>query len=335
MKNLSKLLLLVACTSVSFYACKKDRTVVYVNQGNNTGNNGNNKPTSIRLNPLGMLSSFAPKPQTFTLNSENYMYIYSSAGNEYVLPPKSLLHTDNSPVTGSVEFKLVEYRTKGDMLSSGVTTMSGKELLVSGSMFYLMAYQNQEELKVKPNTTLNVSLNPNDINNNSPMDYWIGTPTNDSNNRINWGDSTIAQVRPTIDSGGANYRYKLPIINYKFGYSNLDCLHSSSKPRCKLWTLKLPSNCNDTNTSAMIIMQQYNACGYAYWTKEYDLMSTYYSLPIDEPFKLVICRKYGEGNDDIEYAIIDEVVKEDTDIEYTGTFTKTTSTGLKSIIDGL
>lgn len=290
---------------------------------------------SFRLNTAGFFTATAPKPQKFTKDVSNYMNITSSYGNIYVLPPNCLLHADNTQVTGNVEFVLIEYITKADMLKSGVTTLSGTELLSSGSMFYMTAYQNGVELKVKDNTNIQLSLNANSSD-KSPMDYWVGEKTNnDSNNKIEWKLSNSIQIIPALDSSNLKSKYNFQLPNYKFGYSNLDCLYSSTKPRCKNWSLDPPDNCNDTNSVAMIIMNQYNACGYGFWANNIDLIGSRYLLPIGEPYKILIYRKYGSGDDDIEYVILDEVVKETSQISYKGAMTKTTKAGLSGIIDGL
>ncbi|HEY1045766.1 MAG TPA: hypothetical protein VGF79_04960 [Bacteroidia bacterium] len=332
MKQKFNFVLMILVTATLMVSCKKDRTVVYVNQ-----NNGNNsKPIkSERLNTASFFSDFAPKSQKTTLDATKTMMITSNSGNQYVLPANCLLHQNNTPVTGNVEFVLIEYRTKSDMLTSGVTTTSGKELLASGSMFYMTAYQNQEELKIKDNTSIGLYLNPNSSD-NSPMDYWVGSKNNnDSNNKIDWTMTSPIQVRPRLDTVNMKRRYNFSLPEYKFGYSNLDCLHSNTTPRCKSWSFEPPKSCNDTNSVGMIVMNQYNACGYVYWVKQGDLMSTQYALPIGETFKLLLYRKTGTGEDDIEYVILNEEVKENTVISYNGVMTKITKAGLKSIIDGL
>lgn len=331
MKNKLNLVLLFTLALINWTACKKDRTVVYVSQNNGGSKNG----PSHRLNTASYLASFAPAEQRFTLNPSSTMSMTSFSGNIYVLPPNSLLHQDNSPVTGNVEFVLIEYLTKADMLCSGVTTLSGTELLASGSMFYLTAFQNGEELKVMDNTNIALKLkaNSDDV---SPMDYWVGNKTvGDSNNKVDWSIANKMQVTPKWDSISLKKRYDVNIPNYKFGYSNLDCLHNINKPRYKSWSLDPPDVCNDTNSVAMIIMDQYHASGYVWWVKDVDVMGTSYMLPIDDSYKLLIYCKYGPNPDDIQYVVLDDVVKEDNAIVYKGPMTKTTKAGLKAVIDGL
>lgn len=336
MKRSIKLSLQVLTMILIFTSCQKDRSIVYVNQNTgNTGNNVGNTSKSFALNSAGFFASVAPKPQKFIKDAASYMSITSSYGNNYVLPPNSLLQMDNTPVTGNVEFVLIEYVTKADMLKSGVTTLSGQELLSSGSMFYMTAYQNGEELKVKDNTNIHLKLKANS-NDNTPMDYWVGEKTiNDSNNKIDWKLSNSIQISPTLDTSNLKSKYNFQLPNYKFGYSNLDCLIGNGKPKCKNWSLDPPDNCNDKNSVAMIIMNQYNGCGYAFWSNDVDLIGTQYRLPIGEPYKILIYRKYGSGDNDIEYVILNEVVKETSQVSYKGAMTKTTQVGLSGIIDGL
>lgn len=327
--------LLTLITILFIASCQKDRTVVYVNQNaNNGGNTNGNNGKSFFLNTASFLSSYAPQVEKFTKDASNYMGFRSASGNWYALPGNSLLHQDNTPVTGNVEFSLIEYRTKADMIYSGVTTLSGTELLASGAMFYLMARQNGEDLKVKDNTSLELSLNA-DQNEQRPMDYWVGIkPSNDTNNKIDWKLDNAVQAKPKRDSSSLKFRYELQAVSYKFGYSNLDCIHNPNLPRHKTWEFDPPAGCNDTNSVALIIMNSYKATGYCGWFED-KIIGTKYSLPIGEKYKLLLFRKYGSGENDFEYVLLNEEVKEDNQIVYKGAMTKTTKAGLRDLIDGL
>jgi hypothetical protein len=331
-KNLILIVMLLASAFV-YQSCKKDRSTVIVQP---KGNSNGNTPTSYYLNGKELFRSIAPKEQKFIMNAATGISITGQSGSKFYIPANSLLHQNNSPVTGNVDIVLIEYSTKADMLFSGVTTTSGTELLESGGMFYLMAKQNGEELKAKPEATFSFNIVPTGNNMTDPMDFWRGVPNqNDSLNKINWVVKDSVRVVPKKDSQQLKANYQLTLNYYQFGYCNLDRYYDQNKPRIKTIKIHPPSSCNDTNSQALITMKQYNACGHCYWAINNQYISTYYRPTIGEDIKVLIYRKTGSGKDDYEYASVDYTLIEDSEITYNGPMTKCTYDELITLIKTL
>src|SRR5690606_26810293 len=100
-----KYLFLSVIAILALDACKKDRTVVQTNNGG--GNNSG--PLAYELDFESLFSSKAPKTQYFTFDAATGSAMTTSSGSLYAIPAGSLLHQDNSPVTGNVDVKIIEY----------------------------------------------------------------------------------------------------------------------------------------------------------------------------------------------------------------------------------
>lgn len=327
------LLALLMFSAIVYQSCKKDRTTVIVQP---KGNTNGHVPTSYYLNSKDLFKSAAPKEQKFIMDAAVGKTLVGNSGSKYYIPANALLHQNNTTVTGNVEIVLIEYSTKADMLFSGVTTTSGKELLESGGMFYIMAKQNGEELKAKPEANFSFNIVPTGNNMIDPMDFWNGVPNpNDSLNKINWVIQDSIRIVPRKDSQNFKPNYQFQLNYFKFGFCNLDRYYDQNKPRIKSIKINLPSNCNDTNSMALIIMKQFNACGHCYWVTDEDYISTHYRPSIGEDIMVLIYRKTGTGDDDFEYATVNYTLIEDSEITYNGAMTKCTFSELEALIKTL
>lgn len=314
-----------------FFACKKDRTTVFVNNG--TGNN--NPPTSYKVNVSTMWAMKAPQKQAFTVDAASGQWITGARGFRFYFPANALLDASNNPVTGNVNIELIEYVTKGDMLFSGITVTSGNQLLESGGMFYLMAKKNGQELHLKDHSGFAMSI-PQTNNTSDPMDIWEGKPNgNDTMNKINWVLKDTVKIQPKKDtSGQVRPTFNLNFDYFKFGYCNIDRECYKFKTLVTKFRVKLPKGCNDTNSTALIMFKDYNCCAWCYWLHDEQLISTGYQLPLGETAKILIYKKTGKGDDDLEYAVKEFTFQDNTQVELTST-TKCTLQQLEDVIKAL
>lgn len=328
---LSMLIAIMALTA--FQSCKKDRTTVYVNTGNsNTG--GNSTPTKFPINVLGSFAKQKPAPNKKTFDINNGTVFYTASGSSFTINPNSLVHLDNSAVTGNVELEIIEYRTPADMLFSGVTVTSGNQLLESGGMFYIMARQNGQELKLKNGSTISMKIAQTN-NNDEIMNFWNGEENmKDSLNIINWVEAkdTVAVV-PKPDSGNHVKYYNLNFNYFEFGYCNIDREMSKFKNKIKKFRIKCNDSFNKSNSTALLLFKQYNSCAWCYWADDKE-MSTYYELPLNETIKVLVYRKTGPGEDDLEYAIREYTLLDESLVEF-DVVTKCTYAELSAIIKAL
>ncbi len=324
-------LLLVCLTALIFQACKKDRTVVYVTP---TVNN----PTNPLVNySVGILSAFkkaAPAMQTFTGDATTGFWITGAQGCKFYFPANALLDASNMAVSGNVTIELTEYMNKADMLFAGVTVGSGNQLLESGGMFYLMAKKNGAELHLKNNVGFFIQI-PQTNNTPDPMDFWNGAPnTGDSLNKIDWVKKDTVKIIPKKDSGQFKSYYGLQFDYFKFGYCNIDREWSKFKTFISKFRVKLPKGCNDTNSTALLLFKNYNCCAWCNWLNTEDAISTHYQLPLGETIKVLVYKKTGKGEDDLEYAIKEVVLSDDTEVDFIG-LVKCTNLELEGFIKAL
>jgi hypothetical protein len=331
MKKLSLICAIAVCALLVFQACKKDRNTVFVNTG--TNNTGGNQPTSFPISILSAWSKQAPQKQSFTVNAASGGWVVGAKGCKFYFPSNVLLDKNNNPVTGSVDIELREYMTKGDMLFSGVTVTSGNKLLESGGMFYLMAKKDGQELHLKDNSGFQMQV-PQTNDANDVMNIWFGEPNlKDSLNKVNWVKDTV-QVVPKNDSGGQKRTYFQMFDYFKFGYCNIDREWMNFKTLIKKFRVKMPSGCNDTNSTALLLFKNYNCCAWCYWLSGEKKISTSYGLPLGETAKVLVYKKTGKGEDDLEYAIKEFTFTDDTEVEFT-VMTKCTNKQLEDLIKAL
>jgi hypothetical protein len=326
---LTKTILAVFISAIGFVACKKDRTTVLVN------NNPGKTPTSYPVNILGGWTKQAPKKQSFTMNADGGGWVTGAKGCRFYFPPAALLDMSNNAVTGNVEIELIEYMNKADMLFSGVTVTAGNELLESGGMFYLMARKNGAELHLKDNSGFMINI-PQTNNNMEPMDFWAGEPNqDDSLNKVNWVKQDTVAIVPRKDTAAqGRATYSMMFDYFKFGYCNIDREMNKFKTLVTKFRIKLPEGCNDTNSTALLLFKNYNCCAWCFWFPDENRMSTYYSLPQGETAKVLIYKKTGKNEDDLEYAVKEFTFTDVTEVEFT-TLSKCTNQQLEDVIKGL
>jgi hypothetical protein len=324
---------MIIMTLMLLYSCKKDKTTIL---GNNTNtNNPGNPVTSFPVNVLSTFSKQAPQKQFFTMDASIGKVLSGTKGCMFYFPPNALLDKNNMPVTGTVDIELREYMNKADMLFSGVTVTSGNQLLESGGMFYLMPSQNGEELHLKNGSGFAIKV-PQTNQGSDVMDIWEGVPNKkDSLNKIDWVKKDSVKVEPQKDSSGQGKSfYNLQFNYFKFGFCNIDREFSKFKTLIKKFRIKLPKGCNDTNSSALLLFKNYNCCAWCYWIKAEDRISTGYSLPLGEIAKVLVYRKTGKGEDDLEFALKEFTFTDETEVEFTS-LAKCTLKELEDMIKAL
>lgn len=312
-------------------SCKKDRTVVYVNNTPVTPSNPVTPTTkSYLLDVKSMWQSNGPVSQTFTGNAATGFWIVGAKGNRFYIYPYSLVDASNTTVTGSVDVTLIEYVSKADMLFSGVTVTAGDQVLESGAMYYLMIKQNGQELYLKQGESIKAEVIQTNAN-NEPMDLWKGESNNgDALNAVNWVRVNPMQVRPTLDSSTIKNKFKFN-FNSGFGFYNCDRIVIKPGKECSFFSIKPPKNCNDSNSSAFVVFKQFNTAAWCGWSVKDQLLGLRYRLPIDETVKIVFIMKSGPNEDDLEYALKEVVLQDINELEFT-TLTKCTKADLETMI---
>jgi hypothetical protein len=311
-------------------ACKKDRTILIIDKTNNT--------LSFNLDAANFWNSAAPQKQTFTFNATSGGWISGAKGCSIYLPGNAIIDAANTTVSGNVTMELTEYMSKADMVFSGVTAISANELLESGGMFNLVCKRGSEELKLKSATTAMLIVKQANKTFDA-MDFFVGNDNTakDKLNKVNWALKDSVKARPKQDSGGTggSKAFFNCYINYfQFGYCNFDRYWTNGKIKVKKFRIKLPKGCNDTNSTALIMFKNYNSCACCFWINK-DSMSSGYNLPQGEIAKILIYKKTGTAEDDIEYSTQEITFTEETTVVFNAALTKCTKTQLMDIVKAL
>lgn len=324
MRKAKVLFILIVATMFAITACKKNQTVI-------------EKEVRVvqYVDPLNDWKLQAPKNQIFTLDAGKNEIITTAHGAKFIFHAGALKDLMNNPIKGNFTLQITEYLTFADMLFSGVTVTAGNELLESGGMFLITATQGNKTIVVNDSSGFQI-LFPKTNKGEEMMQFWNGEKNKkDSFNRINWikNDSVkVLRARDTNQQLSPNYGIN---FNYfQFGYCNIDREAFAGIAKVNRLRIKLPDGCVDSNSTALLMFKDYNACAWCYWVKNDQEMSTYYNLPVGKKVKVLIYKKTGKNDNDISYAIKEITLESSTNVTFDA-ITPTTKLGLAEIIKGL
>src|SRR4029079_8925214 len=88
--------------------------------------------------------------QTFIIDAAKDTVIETKGGIVMAIPANGFLDEDGKPVNGKVDVAVKEALDPATMISGGLSTKSGNELLESGGMFLIDARKNGKVLKIDP-----------------------------------------------------------------------------------------------------------------------------------------------------------------------------------------
>lgn len=122
--------------------------------------------------------------QNFTIDPSEENVIGSQYGILFGIPENAFVDENGDPVEGNVELELKEAMDPATIMRSGHSTMSGKDLLETGGMFYLGATQNGKPVQLDPEKLIQ-TLVPTDERDPN-MQLWDGEVADDGS--IDWVD---------------------------------------------------------------------------------------------------------------------------------------------------
>ena len=101
-------------------------------------------------------------PQLFDINTKADTLLETKEGMLIVVPKNAFLDENGHPVKGNIELEVKEAITPESIMQSGLSSMSGDQLLESGGMFYLNARKNGKTLKINPDNVVYVEVPADD-----------------------------------------------------------------------------------------------------------------------------------------------------------------------------
>lgn len=193
------------------------------------------------------------KPQFFSINAEKDTVLITESGMVIAIPEGALLE-NGKPVKGNVEVEIKEAINPEDILTSGLSSMSGDDLLETGGMFYFNARKNGNNLEINENNSVTIDVPTNNIK--EGMQLYDGVRKEDGT--IDWQNpKPIEQFLTTVDITTLDFyppRYEIFLAEFGKGDKTKhwkDSLYYSFSEADSSYTIK--ENYKSIDAKEMII----------------------------------------------------------------------------------
>jgi hypothetical protein len=141
-------------------------------------------------------------PQLFSVNGEEGQVIQTEQGMVVVVPESAFLDENGKPVTGNIQLEIKEALDPASIMSAGLSTKSGEELLETGGMFYINARQNGKNLTINPANPVVVQVPTDEVLAN--MNLYKGVRQKDGS--LDWQNpKPIEQFLTPVDITQLNF----------------------------------------------------------------------------------------------------------------------------------
>lgn len=170
---------------------------------------------------------YAPKAKTVIINPTTGLQFNGNSGTHYIFPANAYQTSTGADVTGNIQAQVTEYLSKDEMIFSGVLPYSNGDYLVSAGEINVELTQNGQKVFFKQGKGYQASIPLNGRNPDS-MSLFVGQPTNDNRNRVNWtpaAPDTSATVRRVFPNGIDTIK----LFNDGMGFANCDRFWSSAR----------------------------------------------------------------------------------------------------------
>lgn len=193
-KPIKPAMAILALGMLTFYACKKDRTIITTDY----------VPVS-NFNSLSAWSkSMAPAIQNFTVNLTTGGTVVGDRGYRFYFAPGSLVDGIGNPITGNVDVKLQEVTTVAEMLATGAKTEAVDGVLASAGMFNLQLSKSGQEVYINPSKPVKaeVMAKENVVMTNVELLEGFETTNSKKDSVVRWNrrDSVGPNFKFNIDS---------------------------------------------------------------------------------------------------------------------------------------
>lgn len=321
MKNLMKITVAVFITSLFLGSCKKD-------DDSGTTINGVKGSEALEI----LFSKSIPQAQTFTVDVTTISTLAGTEGTTIIIPANSIVDADGIEITGNVEAKLTEYRSKGGMAASGVTTVSGNNMLESAGMFNLEVTKDGAEVFLKQDSAINVRIDQDEL----PTNQFIlfkgeekGNP-NDQN-LVDWVVEDSVPLKPQEDNRTSFFTFDY----FQFGYCNIDRFYADFiGNEVSSFEIQVPAGMDGENTWALLMFKDFLSCAWTYWSDTDDVFKTHYALGKGVECKVLVVHVIDADNKEFEYALEEVTLIENTVVVPTN-FTSASETQISDIVENL
>jgi hypothetical protein len=239
-----------------------------------------------------MFQQLAETPQSFTVTAGTSQSITGVRGTIITFNPQSFKDASGNIITsGSVNIKLTEAYTPGQMIMNGVTTTTvSHSLLMSGGSVNIVATMNQQEVFAN-----NYRLSfPQPGNSNNPMALYKGATTTELPGAKNiWGDDSTNTVTSTRkDSLSQNNFFYVFDTCVNFNWINCDHFYAAPDPKTDVKVVMPDTSYNSTNTQVFVVFPDINAVASMYnydaATHTFSFGYPAYYLPVGTVIKIIV-----------------------------------------------
>lgn len=305
MKKRDLILTMALGVFVTLLSCKKD-----------VENPISNPPTGT---PIGNTENEVSKiledylesqKQHITVDVSNTYYFQGQKGTTFYLNGNNFEDGNGNPITGNVDFTLVENYSKVDMIMTNKVTLgaagNGAGILVSGGEFYMEISQNGNFVEVVD--PIQVLTAPTSTA--SPMSMQLFDGETDAEGNILWieNNDTITAVQDTTGMGGPSGTslYSFAFNWYdSLSWINCDYFSDVTGPTTDV-NLNVPAENDNTNTKIFMVLTNDNAVSsiYSYNSGVFSIGS-YYGVPVGIDVSFVAISYV---NNQLAYAIIPNAI---------------------------
>ena len=245
-----------------------------------------------------MFQNMVETPETFTVTAGTYQTITGGRGTVIGFNPQSFKDASGNIISsGTINIKLIEAYTPGQMILNGVTTSTtSHQLLASGGCVNIVATYNQQEVKAN-----NYSISfPQPTLNDNAMSLFKGQTDNTLPGARNvWGTDTTGTIpRTTKDSLAENNFYVFDTC-LSFNWINCDHFYSAPDPKSDVKVVMPDASYDATNTQVFVVFPDLNAVTTLYSydapTHTFSLGYTGYYLPVGTNIKIVVLSSKTNG----------------------------------------
>lgn len=248
----------------------------------------NTWPENVSSN--GALQNFlaenAPGLQTYTIDLSQSGMVITNGQIAISWTAGALLYANGQTVTGNVTMECREVHNKQSALYCGASMTAHGAALVSGGEFWLRFLQNNQELELRDNQSVGVSmmagLSPNC--GHGMHEYYAGEIEDEQDFQLQSDDTIYYSDNPTLLGSPFVFEFLLDHT----GWINVDRMMSTGEQTT--FNVTLPqifngSNCNVyisyDGTNSMAQLYHYSESGHSYGS------GTYYTLPVGAAIRFI------------------------------------------------
>jgi hypothetical protein len=230
-------------------------------------------------------------PQSFTVSAGTAQTITGTRGTVITFHPQSFKDGSGNIInSGTVNIKLTEAYTPGQMITNGVTTTTAAhKQLMSGGCVKIEATINNQQVFANNYSIAFKQPAPS----NNPMGLFTGYQTNDlAGANIKWNDDITQTVeRTTKDSVNTNFFYSFDTC-VNFNWINCDYFYTAPDPKTDITVVMPDSSYNAQNTQVFAIFPTLNSVStlYSYNAATHSFSFGYsgYHVPLGMTIKIMV-----------------------------------------------